>query len=410
MKLVFFTIISKSYLPLALAQYDSLIRNNFKSRIFDYKIFIVDYEGIPELDVLKVFERIEILDAANLFQDIDIFRSLAFKYDVTEFSTAIKPFAIKSLCYDYNKVFFLDPDIVFFNEIDNIISELDEKLICLTPHVLEPILNSNIHSRIITSGVFNLGFIGIESSEKSIQFLNWWCEKCLNYCFRELSEGLFTDQKWIDFAPCFFNGNELSIIRKPGYNVAPWNQDEREVIFEKNSFFVVCKANVCVKFPLIFYHFSGFNYSNVVDSANSKFLINSKKGLNLLLLNYSNALTYYEIHKYISLPYSFNKFSNGLKISKFHRRSYRSFLDQSIFLLEDNPFTSKRLMGIVISNVQEVERANDIGLIKSFKYHGYLIGLFFKYLRILIGWKRYLLLLKYLKYFSKFENQSYQVK
>jgi hypothetical protein len=40
-----------------------------------------------------------------------------------------------------------------------------------------------------------------------------------------VANGLFTDQKWLNFAPVFFDG--VSIIRSSRHNVATWNLTTR---------------------------------------------------------------------------------------------------------------------------------------------------------------------------------------
>jgi hypothetical protein len=41
----------------------------------------------------------------------------------------------------------------------------------------------------------------------------------------------FTDQKWINLAPAYF---ECTILKDPGLNLAPWNLDERPLKFQEN--------------------------------------------------------------------------------------------------------------------------------------------------------------------------------
>jgi hypothetical protein len=101
--------------------------------------------------------------------------------------------------------------------------------ILLTPHILSPIRDDKkpMERDFLRSGVFNLGFVGVSNRPPAREFLDWWEARCLKEGFNELRAGLFVDQKWVNFAPCFFSGVE--IIRDPGCNVAYWNLHERKL-------------------------------------------------------------------------------------------------------------------------------------------------------------------------------------
>ena len=62
-----------------------------------------------------------------------------------------------------------------------------------------------------------------------------------------IEDGIFTDQKWVDLAPGFF---PTTILRHPGYNVAPWNFSTRPLTRRQGLF----EAN---GESLRFLHFSG---------------------------------------------------------------------------------------------------------------------------------------------------------
>ena len=66
-----------------------------------------------------------------------------------------------------------------------------------------------------------------------------------------LRDGLFTDQKWINFAPVFFDG--VAIVKSSRHNVATWNLTTRTLTGSLEAGFEVDGA------PLGFYHFTGFD-------------------------------------------------------------------------------------------------------------------------------------------------------
>ena len=71
---------------------------------------------------------------------------------------------------------------------------------------------------ILASGVYNLGFIGV--SARARPFLDWWWEATRREALNDLTRMMFTDQRWADFVPCFFDHH---ILKDTAYNVAYWN-------------------------------------------------------------------------------------------------------------------------------------------------------------------------------------------
>ena len=166
---------------------------------------------------------------------------------------------IKFIFNNYKEVinvFYVDPDIVVFNnfkELENLLSEFD---ILITPHINSPITYDGLYpseNLFLNYGLYNLGFIGVNRKTLSkFQFLDWWEIRTLNLGFNDAANGYFVDQLWINFVPLFFKN--VQIIRGLGYNVAPWNLHERTVVFHKNKF------KLSGDNKLYFFHFSSYNY------------------------------------------------------------------------------------------------------------------------------------------------------
>lgn len=185
---------------------------------------------------------------------INNLESWIFKHSIVELCTAVKPLAFQEIIRRYNpeKIFYFDPDIVIFNPLDDLINSLDNYSILLTPHQLHPeefegaiLYNEQIF---LKYGTFNLGFLGVKNSPQGRDFLKWWGERNLKYCYDDIENGIFTDQKLIDLAPSFFS--ELHILRSPTYNVATWNLTHRLITGNLDSGIFVNNQ------PLCFYHFS----------------------------------------------------------------------------------------------------------------------------------------------------------
>lgn len=219
----------------------------------------------PEDDffVLIVDRRSELVDAAahadglqTLYvEDLGIadFRSTSFKYDILELNTGVKPTLLKRLLsMGYDKVIYLDPDICVYSSLDFIYRLLESSNIVVTPHATAPIVDqeSPTDEEFSAVGVFNLGFIAVNGNSETRRFLDWWENRCLQLGYREFQTGLFVDQKWIDLAPCYFDG--LYILKHKGCNVAHWNFQERKLEERPDGWSVN-------GVPLVFFHFSGID-------------------------------------------------------------------------------------------------------------------------------------------------------
>ena len=83
------------------------------------------------------------------------------------------------------------------------------------------------------------------------EFADWWAERLHHFCYDRLDAGLFTDQKWMNHAPSFFDG--VDILKEPRFNVATWNITTREMTGTAPD-----RVKIDGK-PLGFYHFTGFD-------------------------------------------------------------------------------------------------------------------------------------------------------
>lgn len=250
-------------------------------------------------------------------------RGWAFCHTIVELATAIKPLYLQTLLKrdDCGKVLYLDPDVVVFSRLDDIIASLDEANITLTPHQISPeqsigaIVDNEICS--LKHGVFNLGFVGVANTEEGRRFADWWAHRTYYFCRAEIPNGLFTDQRWIDLVPAFFTG--VAIQRSSRHNVATWNITTREMTKDKSGQYLMDGE------PLGFYHFTGF------DSGAHKIMAikngNGNTVLHGLIEWYEDSTRALAQDPLSKVPWFFGFYSNGVAISKIHRFLYRQRKD-----------------------------------------------------------------------------------
>lgn len=188
---------------------------------------------------------------------IDNFKQWVFSHRLVELCTAVKGTALEWIFekYEAQKVFYFDPDMAVFSRLDELIRELDENSVLLTPHQTDPetslkgIVDNEMCS--LRHGVFNLGFVGVANTGEGRRFACWWRDRLLHFCHDDHSRSLFTDQKWVNLAPCMFD--EVKVLRSPAFNVATWNLSTRIATGSLDGGILINGED------LGFYHFSGFD-------------------------------------------------------------------------------------------------------------------------------------------------------
>lgn len=324
-----FTICAKNYFGLAKALRQSLRTHHPE---IEFVIFVADEPEGASLE--SVSDRVAIArTSCDISQEDWI--SMAFKYDLVEFCTAIKPFCMTSLFQEgYEKVLYFDPDILIFGALDSVLSALETHKVVVTPHRID--IENDMPSR---GGIYNLGFIGARASRSTERMLSWWRNRLHNHCSIDPMRGYFTDQKWMDHLPVIYDNDEVFVSRDPGLNYAPWNFNERSLSARDGRFFVRLKGDGSVA-PLSFAHFSAMKYKDVARGqlATTPSIRDCGVTVRDLVTAYGVAIAEAGFEDYVSLPYSYATFSNGDPIEYSHRRIYKRLREEGFTF--ENPFRS----------------------------------------------------------------------
>jgi len=309
------TIVSKNYLSLARVWNASVQKHHPGTRTF---VLIVDrIEGA--FDPAK--EPFEVIEVEQL--GIPDFQDMAFKYNILELNTAVKPFLLEYLFREKSveQLFYFDPDTVLYGPLDSAREMLEEKEIVVVPHILLPQAVDGRRPNetdFLISGAYNLGFLALRRSDEVFSFLRWWQERLVDACFSAPERGLFTDQKWIDLVPSIFSG--VGILKDRGYNVAYWNLHERMDLEARNGGgyrFPEC--------PLTFFHFSGIEFAHPerVSKYQNRFRFHTLPApYRQIYGEYVEAIRAAGFDDTRNLPYAFGTFEDGVTIPAYLRRLY----------------------------------------------------------------------------------------
>ena len=115
-----FTICSNNYIPAAKTFFASVRRHHPEAELFlCLADRMIEMDGLydPEWTIVQAHEL-----------GIPDFSGFAFRYDIMEFNTAVKPFMFDYLLNEmrHDAVLYFDPDIEIFRRLDGIVSRLQQ--------------------------------------------------------------------------------------------------------------------------------------------------------------------------------------------------------------------------------------------------------------------------------------------
>lgn len=324
-----FTICAKNYLAQALTLRESFLKHNPSLNFF---IFLADkIDGVEDVDGIVALDKSWIPDWVNM----------AFKYDVIEFNTSIKPFCFGKLFKEgYEKVIYLDPDIYVTRPLDYIYECLNNKSVVLTPHYcdIEEHFDGAVSEETFNkAGIYNLGFCALKNDKVGQEIAKWWQNRLQYKCYSQSSEGLFVDQKWMDYVPGFFP-DATCVSSHHGMNVAIWNLHERELFIDDKQGYMIRRKKTGDEFPLLFFHFSGFDpfETTIINRRHPQFNVTTYPSFKPIIEEYRERVYANGYDRFSKMTYGFNHYFDGSVITPLQRRMFRVYLDDH--KVEFNPF------------------------------------------------------------------------
>jgi hypothetical protein len=147
---------------------------------------------------------------------------------------------------DAEIVSYVDSDLWFFSSPSEIFEEAAGASVILTPHRF---LSES--QALKGYGKFNAGWLSFRRSESGLACLQWWRNRCLEWCRDHVDEThqRYADQRYLDRFSALFTG--VHAIGHKGVNLAPWNAGACRLTSQGNTVLVDDKDR------LVFFHFHG---------------------------------------------------------------------------------------------------------------------------------------------------------
>lgn len=169
-----------------------------------------------------------------------------------EFFFTCTPFllkhSMKNKSYGHLSI-YLDADLYFFGDPGLVVREIEDSSVAIIEH------NYPWHQRALSKkyGTYNVGLLSIRNDSEGMKTLNWWSERCLEWCHDYPEDGKYADQGYLDSFQEI--STAVKVLQNPAFNLAPWNTASSKLVIQGDS--VLVDGN-----SLSFFHFHGLKKKN----------------------------------------------------------------------------------------------------------------------------------------------------
>ena len=238
----FCTYFDSNYLPRGLALYRSLERHAGAFRLF---VLCLDDRTFATLMAMRPAWLAPISMEQFEAGDADLLAAKSNRSRIEYYFTCSPsvPLYILRNHPGIDVITYVDADLYFFSDPQPIYDEFGDGSILIVEHRFSERLRSRVDH-----GIYNIGLLSFRNDERGLKCLNWWRERCIEWCCDRVEGGRYADQRYLDDWPTRFEG--VVVLQHRGAGLAPWNVDRYEIGRDGG-------ATVVDGAPLVFYHFHG---------------------------------------------------------------------------------------------------------------------------------------------------------
>lgn len=310
------TVASNKQLPFAIVMARSIKKYMPKCKVV---MCLVEKTNSHDAEYLKVFDKVILANQLGFPN----FERHIFKHQEYEGPGSCKAWLLQYAINEFqeeDKFIYLDSDTRAYGPFIELESILKNQSIILTPHAFK----SGPHEiSFLKNGAFNSGFIALKRSQEASRFLNWWANRLEKMCYIDYKKGIYGDQRYLDLAPALF---DVYILRHPGYNAGFWNLYERHMVKQPRSWqWRRTDVDYTVQdVPLRFYHFGAIGRTQDYKSLLKGFIPDPTQAIYSIYDQYKDELTQMGYNPKNKIPWSYNYFQSGERISPKARLKFRN--------------------------------------------------------------------------------------
>lgn len=159
--------------------------------------------------------------------------------------------------FDVDSCTYLDSDLYFYYDPQILFDEILEANADAV--IVEHRFKNNAYGKKLEerNGKYCVEFNYFRQTDKSRKILNWWKERCFEWCYDIPEPDRMGDQKYLNkFKDLFTGVHELQYL---GGGVAPWNLEQYN-LKQQNGYNIIMNDSKMGDFHLVFYHFQNIRY------------------------------------------------------------------------------------------------------------------------------------------------------
>lgn len=138
---------------------------------------------------------------------------------------------------------YLDADLFFFRPASEVFKEQGDASVGIVPHRFP-----RETPELLAHGIYNVGWVSFHRDADGLACLEWWRERCLEWCHDYADAGRYADQGYLNEFPRRFAG--VVSLHHPGVNAAPWNVEPPKLALREGGHWMQGR-------PIVFYHYQG---------------------------------------------------------------------------------------------------------------------------------------------------------
>lgn len=144
-----------------------------------------------------------------------------------------------------SQVTYVDADLYFFSSPKTLVAEMLNAggSVSLTEHRY----TKQYAGKTTEAGTYCVQFMTFKKDIYGTEALQWWTERCLEWCYARVEDGKFGDQKYLDDWLTRFK--KIHVLKDHGCGIAPWNVQQFSVSTDPEQGVLIDGH------PLRFYHF-----------------------------------------------------------------------------------------------------------------------------------------------------------
>lgn len=214
------SLFDSNYLTRGLAMYFSLMNSGER-----FRLYVVCFDDLA-FDILKRVSYDDLIPISITdFESGELLKVKSFRTK-GEYCWTCTSFVIRYVLDTYNlpEVTYLDADLYFFSNPSILLEEFRDsgKSVMITEHRYTPEYDQSAKS-----GIYCVQFMTFKADQSGLRVLQWWQDKCLDWCFARYEDGKFGDQKYLDDWLIRFDC--VHVLNHLGGGVAPWNVQQYDV-------------------------------------------------------------------------------------------------------------------------------------------------------------------------------------